>query len=468
MMRSLGLGLAATIFLAVLAPASATFADPGYGAPPAPASDSAFAPSAAAPPVDASQRALGMKEAPPVAAAAKLPCTVTDALYVGHAAGADKINVKLYEVACKEGLGYMLYAKDKAAPTALDCIVSEASSADGKPNPFACKLPANRNFAAGLQPMVTKTGRNCTVSRARYIASSPDTNYYEAACAGGEGYVISAPKDNVGVPKALGCFANDPAGPINCTLTPRDQQAAIVDRLVAASGKPCAIKDRRYVGTTATSEDIFEFSCASGSGLMVMTDATGKFSEAIDCARAGGIAGGCTLSDAHQALASQNNIYAGLAKQAGFDCAVSKYGVFPTSDKTKEIVELACSNRPDGGVGFFPSNNAKPQVLDCLRAHAEGYRCSFSDESAVYPRLTAALKAKKRGSCVVSSARPFAVGTSKDSAGKDDYIEVGCADGGPGLVLDFYYGSQAPDEILSCGQLAKVNGGCQLPGNKKS
>jgi len=130
-------------------------------------------------------------------------------------------------------------------------------------------------------------------------------------------------------------------------------------------------------------------------------------------------------------------------------------------------VELACSNRPDGGVGFFPSTSAKPRVLDCLRAEAEGYRCSFTPDSALYPVITAQLKAKNKSSCVVSDARPFGLGTTDGHAGKDAYVEIACADGGPGLVLEYDYGANAPTQLLNCAQAANMNGGCQLPGNKK-
>ena len=472
MMRPHGLGLAAAIFLAALTSASASFAKLDSERQTDPAAMEKMANSAsdigAVSPINPDQRAQGMKEVPALVAAGNIPCTVADAQYVGSGTGSDKIHAKYYEVACKEGLGYMIIAKDKIpAPTAFDCIIAGTPTPDGKPSTFACKLPGNKNPSVGLQSTVTKSGRDCTVGKARYVGSTPTTNIYEVTCGQGGGYVLESPKDNSSTPKATNCVDYDPAGAVKCTLITRELQFAAVDKLAGASGKPCAIKDRRYVGTTATGDDYYEFACTDGTGFMLKANLAGAFSEATDCVKANGIAGGCTLSDTRQALTEQNNLYSSLAKKAGFDCAVSKYADFPTTDNSVEIVELACSNRADGGVGFFPATNAKPQVLDCLRAEAEGYRCSFTPTSALFPRLSAALKAKNRGSCVVSEARPFAVGTSKDSTGKDDFVEVGCADGGPGLVLDYYFGSQAPNELLNCAEVAKMNGGCQLPGNKK-
>jgi len=106
-------------------------------------------------------------------------------------------------------------------------------------------------------------------------------------------------------------------------------------------------------------------------------------------------------------------------------------------------------------------------VLNCLRAEVEGYRCSFTQTSALYPVLTAQLKTQNKSSCVVSDARPFAMASSADGKNKDDLIEVACADGGPGLVLDYFYGQTNPSDLKNCAQVANTAGGCQLPGNKK-
>jgi hypothetical protein len=473
-MRPFGLGLAAALFVAALTTASTALA----------ALDSARASDPSAmekmkngdgdgpqAPINADQRAQGLKEIPPLIAAAKLPCTVTDALYIGSGVGSDKIHAKSYEVACKEGLGYVVIAKDKIpVPTVFDCVIAGTPTPDGKPSSFACKLPGNHHPSAGLQAFVSKSGRACTVGKTRYVGSTPTENIYEVTCAEGGGYLLENSKDYSGaVAKATNCVDYDPAGNIKCTLISRPEQYAAIDKIVATSGKPCAIKDRRYVGSTSDGSDYYEFACNDGSGFMLKASLAGKFEEAVECSKAGGIAGGCTLSDARQAETEQAGLYTSLAKKAGFDCNVTKYADFPTADNSTEIVEMACSNRADGGVGFFPgASAAKPHVLNCLRAEAEGYRCSFTPTSALYTVLTDQLKAKGRTSCVVSEARPFAVGTTPGSAGKDDFVEVGCADGGPGLVLDYYYGSTLPNELLNCAQVAKMSGGCQLPSNKKS
>jgi hypothetical protein len=439
MMRCVRLGLAAAMALTALIAATTAFAAPK----------------------DASST-----DTPPLVAAAHAPCTVTASRFIGEGALADKTQVKSYEVACQEGLGYVIIAKLKPAGTPIffDCLTASRPGPDGKPSPTACKLPANANPSAGLQPLVDKTGHSCPVDKARAIGSSPEKNYYELACKDGQGVVLITPVTVGGpAPTAENCLAlGDGGGDLKCTLTTHEQQLAVVDQLAAASGRACTAKGRRFVGTMTSGDTYYEVACADGKGYMLAADSSGKLNQTVDCINATGIGGGCTLTDIRQAQTEESALYSRLAKKAGFDCQVSKYGVFPAKDASTEVVELQCANRPDGGVGIFPASGA-PLVYDCLRAQNQGYRCSMSNEEALYPKLSAQLRAKNKPSCVVSGARPFG------RTSTTDLIEVACADGGPGWVLEYPTASTEPSTLLNCAQAAAGGGGgCQLPTNRKS
>jgi hypothetical protein len=413
--------------------------------------------------IPAAARKAGMAGAPTLVQAAKLPCEVTDAWLLGESS--DGTKKKVYEVACKDGLGYIVAGKpdDATPPTALDCVMVSGTDDKGKPNPMACKLPANANPGAGLNSLMTASGRPCTVDKARYIGTTGDqNNLYEVACHEGAGYVLRAPIGGGKPPIASMCAIFGPASGVKCELTTAEQQQSAIDQLVAASGKACAVKARRYVGSTSDRTDFFEVACNEGNGYMLQVSAAGKVEQALDCVKAVNFAGGCSLTDTRQAETEQDAVYTNLSKKAGFDCTVSKYAEFPARADGAEMVELACSNRPDGGVGVFPAKG-QPQVWDCLIAGAEGYNCSLtSDVSPLYSKLSNSLKAKGKGSCVVSGARPYA----KLSNG-DDLIEVACADGGPGWVVQYSQASTVPTDLLNCVQAAKLGGGgCQLPTNK--
>ena len=141
---------------------------------------------------------------------------------------------------------------------------------------------------------------------------------------------------------------------------------------------------------------------------------------------------------------------------------MTRYGPIPVNDKSNEVVELQCSNRDDGGVGVFPLRGGKGRVFDCIRSVTEGYKCSFTKETAVLPKLNAQLRGLNKGSCVVNGARAFATGDTLD------YIEVSCADGGPGWVITYPKTSDSPNGVLNCAQAAGFGtGGCKLPTNVK-
>jgi hypothetical protein len=431
----------ATLF-AALATATAGFA--------APTSTAAAGP----PPITPEAIAAGMKAAPPLIAAAKLPCTLSGARSIGVGKDAKGQPITLTEIACKEGLGYVVAADAKGQPNQVfDCLMAATTANLG------CRLPANANPAPGLQGLVSQTGRPCSIDKARFMGMTSDQHIYEVACSNGVGIVLLVPIAG-GAPTADNCLAYVGQANISCTLTTTDQEMAEARTLEASAGKCTPARDR-YMLSTGDGSDYFEIACPDGKGYVLHGGKTGALAEVIPCAQAFEIGNGCTLTDSKTAQTQEAATYAGLAKAAGFDCAVSKYALFPQSDATKDIVEMVCSNRPDGGVGVFPAKGAG-QVYDCIRSQDEGYKCSFTPESAVYPHLNEALRAAGKGSCVVSSARPFAHG--QDGS---DYVEVGCADGGSGWVMIYPAGSPSPKQLLNCAQASNLNGGCQLAGNKK-
>ena len=442
-MRPIAIGLTAALALAALIPAAVISAPKAKDKPPA---------------VDAKAREAGMKAAPDIAKAVGISCTVTDARLIGSD---KKTSTDYYEVACQEGLGFALVAKKDATPQSYNCLETAQAAADGKPSALACILPANADPKAGLAAYLAKANTTCEIENARAIGAGAKNAYFEVACKGGSGYIVTTSSPiNVGQEVAVNsCLLYDEGGNVSCKLTDKATQLAVVDTLAGASGKNCAVKDKRYVLSTKT-DNYFEVVCQDGKGYMLQqTAATGAFVKAIDCAQAGFVGGGCTLSDAVAAQTEQAGLYTKLATKAGFDCKVEKYGMLPSQDPRKEIVELKCSNRPDGGIGIFSVD--KNIVYDCVTSELNGYRCSFTKPDAAFPRLTADLKGLGKGSCVVSGSR--VIGQTPTQG----FVEVACADGLPGWVMAYPLGQTTPKpaELLSCLQAKGVGGGCKLPTN---
>ena len=437
------------------------------GAAPLAAQAAAKAPPAA-PTFSKDQKDKGKKDVPPLISAAGVTCTMTDAALLGTSE--EKVDGKavkstIYEAACSEGMGYILMAKPNAKPQAFDCVqISDSPS-------LTCKLEANANPPAALQPVVAKTGRTCTVNKAKYLGSSPSTGIirYEVGCSDGPGFVLDAPAPgSTTQPSTISCLKAE-SGQINCAFTPKEQSVTQLTQLTAAqpAAKDCKVKDARWVTSDPSkNSDYYELGCDAGKpGFMTEVAANGTFMRTLSCAQAQGIAGGCTFTDVNTAQSSENGTYTKLAKAAGYQCDVSKYRSLGIDAATKsEVVEIACGNRPDGAVAYFPIDaGGKARFFDCIRAASRGITCRLSKEDTAYPKLTAALASKGKSTCKVSGARN--IGIAADT--KTEYVETACADGLPGYVIAFDDTSDTVKDLITCGAAAGLGGGCKLPTNQK-
>ena len=449
-MKSFGIGLIIAMLVAAMAPTGA------------------FA--AAEPAVSKDARAKGMAAAPGLVSAGGLDCTVADARFIGEGAPDPKTKAKtsLYELACTGNEGLLIQQVGAAPPSTFTCVQANEPRPDGKPNGTSCILPANLDAKAGLAPYIAKTGVTCSPDRVRALGQSATEALFELVCKEDNGGIIlqisSPPRLDKPI-VASPCLALPESGTVSCTLTPRAKQFAPVDKLVAASGKTCAVKDdgRRYIGSTQSGELLFEVACSDGKGYVLEQAANGSFARAVDCAQADTIAGGCRLTDAREAKTEQAGLYTQLSKKAGFNCDVAGYAVLPSqaSAPTTEVVELKCSNRPDGAIAMFPPSGSS-NIYDCAHAEIVGYRCSLTKPDAAYASLTKDLAGLGKTSCVVSAARMVGV-----TADKHAYVEVGCADGLQGYMIEYTPSPVVAKSTIICNDAKGIAGGCTLPGNTK-
>jgi len=443
-MRPKFIGLALALLVGAMAPAAAVVSAPKE-----------------APKVSDAQRKQGMAEAPAVVQAAGLGCQVSDARFVGKVAGDKKKGTgdqSYYEVACGAGnMGYVLQSSVGGTPTVFSCIEADTSADPSKPPSLPCVLPGNADPKVALGPALAKVGAQCTPTQARGIGQTKTQTFMEVACQEGSGYVLigSAPFDAAKPVQAQNCLNFDDAGGnIKCTLSEKATRLQVVDKLTQAANNNCAVKDRRFVGTAKDGADYYETSCADGKGYIYK--ATGlKLAQSWDCAHAEAILGGCQLTDARKAATEEAALYTKLAKNAGSNCTVTKYALFPQREAGKEEVELVCSDG-SAAVGIFPASG-KGQVLDCGHALVAGYKCSLGKVD--YAPLTADLQKYNAKSCTVSDARPAAK-TTKGTV----LLEVACADGLPGYMVEYQ-----PNPVSAVGATGcRFAGNCQLKGNKTS
>ena len=445
-MRRLIIGLFAALMAATILPAAGFAAD----AKPAPTK------------VDPEAKTKGMAAAPGIITSVGLDCQLADARLIGTSTDPKtKVALNYYELACTNAEGYVVSVPVKAGtgdPAAYTCL--EVATAKGA----TCILPGNADPKAGLAALIAKDQPNCQMANARGLGHNATVTVLEVACQGGAGYIVDASYPlSLSKPATFNPCAGITAGmSIQCTLTDAATTNTYVTGLVAKMGKPCDMKDHRYVGADSKGVAYFEVACQDGKGYMMEVTLTGAVAP-VDCAQADGIGGGCTLTNSRAAETEQAGLYSKLAHAAGFPCDVSKYGLIPANVPGHEVVEIACSNRPDGAVGVFgASASDKAQIDNCAVSELAGYRCSFTKPDAAYPLLTNDLKTLGKTTCVVSGER--LVGTTPDKLG---YIEVSCADGNPGYVISYTMPTMTPKEALT-GTFAKdIAGGCQMPQNTK-
>jgi len=437
----------------------------------------------------AQRKERGMAEAPGVVQRAGATCTVTDAIYngAGKTAGpaGTPIDVQTYEVACQEGLGFLL--EDRTTEVrAFDCIVAKfaadraaaaapaapaapaqparrgqaAAAAPQTAKPPVCELPANANPMAGIQAVANRANARCTVTQVAYIGYVPTTKVtrYELACSEGMGIILDRPDAAATAPSSFTCLAAE-AGGYNCTLTDKAARTAWIAGLARSTGKPCQVSDARLMGT-ARGADFYEVACAGAAGF-VMEAKDGRVSRTIDCLEASQIGGGCTLSSTQAALEVREQQYLQTLRASGVVCQGEEFRLIGKDARNnRDVVEFRCANKPVGLVAFIPTA-AGGQVtsFDCIEAEGRAIKCTMTDRPAIMRTLTTAMAEKN---CTVIN---YAVlGASGGADG--EVLEVACQGGGNGYVVDLPTSRGKPTKILSCQQSASRGGDrCRLPEN---
>ena len=445
-MKFVALGLAAAL-LAALSPAMASAADKPK-------------------PEDPKAHAQAMKDAAPLAQQVGVNCTITDAKLLGESKPKDasgKENpTKYYELACQEGLGYILIAPTTGAPTAFDCLalsVDKPKAGEADKGQLYCRLPVNADPVKEMQPIATKAGLACTVDQARWMGLNSEQKFdqYEIDCSEGRTYVLQVPQPSSThklVP--IDCITVD-AG--ECQFFTKAKLIALMTPLAAPANRPCEITNARWMGTAAsTGTSFYELACADEkAGYVLQLDAKNNFVSSLDCAKATGIGDGCTLTSAAAAQTAEIATYAKLVKELGYPCQVQSYRSLGQEQKTgRELVELACSDHPDGAFALFPVDKGQTGAyFNCVRAEGRSLKCALTNDAAAYSRISAQISAKGKN-CQVSNAR--SVGTTTEG---DEFVEVACS-GAPGMMVDYAPGPEAVKSVLSCTEAKAIGSGCSM------
>lgn len=242
----------------------------------------------------ATPEALVRQRTAGIFAAAGVPCDIIAA----HNPGETRQRKDIYEVACREGPGYLVVADD--APAVFNCLHLAATeealrAADpSRPATSLCLLERNRDAPASLRPLAARIDPDCVVDQAAWIGRvGEDQDRYEIGCQGRDGLWLQTPVNRTEVTGSFPCLDLVAMGDA-CRFTGPEEQAATVASWLPDDGPACAADRARVVGV-ADGARYYELSCGAAPGLILRLDPAGGFDRAWPCAEARGVAGGCKL-----------------------------------------------------------------------------------------------------------------------------------------------------------------------------
>ncbi|HZF14940.1 MAG TPA: hypothetical protein VE046_03260 [Steroidobacteraceae bacterium] len=236
--------------------------------------------------------------------AMQLPCEVVDAEPVGR--GKTKINgkvsdVRIYEVACGNGLGYIVVSQGDAEPYAISCFSADATyaleTAAGRKSDMFCQLPANKDVKVMAASVMSAAGTKCAVQRLQWFGRSAQshTEYSEVVCDGGGGYLLRTAQAGSDQPPTVMSCQDAAQNGIKCRLTDAGPvvKPVTLDTLkeaLAAGGVKCSATQTRLVGQESKRKRyVVEFQCPEyPKGLVAFIptgDNTNKL-ETLSCADA--------------------------------------------------------------------------------------------------------------------------------------------------------------------------------------
>jgi hypothetical protein len=179
----------------------------------------------------AKERAAAREQSEKLTAAIQLPCEITDAEPVGRGKAQfedKKVAVSIYEIACRNGLGYILVSREDGKPYATSCFSADkthaADLAKGHKSDMYCQLPANKDVKAMAAALMSAAGTTCAVRNLQWFGRSMTTNteYSEVVCQDGAGYMLRTAQAGATEPTVVMTCPDAAARGLACRLTGGD------------------------------------------------------------------------------------------------------------------------------------------------------------------------------------------------------------------------------------------------------
>jgi hypothetical protein len=271
-------------------------------------------------PKDLVSKTQATKRATVMLSALHTDCQLTDAEHIASgkaAVGGQPVTVGLYEVACGNGMGYLLTLMGLSSASGISCFAASAIVRSETSGPakvdLKCRLPANQNLNTMATTLLRNAGATCSAHDLRWLgqSSDPKVDYTEVHCSDGQGWVLRTPvPGSIGKIDVLSCqdaaihgaacqiSAAVSATPSAATTAAAGTPSAVAEArpnlqwfkdALAKSGVSCEVKKARIVGRESIKRRyIVEYQCPQQQprGLVAYVPAAGDTSnafESIDC-----------------------------------------------------------------------------------------------------------------------------------------------------------------------------------------
>jgi hypothetical protein len=153
-----------------------------------------------------------------------LDCDATDAVQAAKGKSDSGAEVKLYEVACSNAMGYLFVTQAEKA-TSISCFAADVTHVDdlakGQKSELYCQLPDNKDLLANASKILTSTSVNCDAAQVRWYGASQatQTEYTEVSCKDGKGYLIQTALSGKTKPTtSINCLESAKKG-LSCKIT---------------------------------------------------------------------------------------------------------------------------------------------------------------------------------------------------------------------------------------------------------
>ncbi|MBU1347959.1 MAG: hypothetical protein KKA16_13550 [Alphaproteobacteria bacterium] len=256
----------------------------------------------------------------------------------------------------------------------LDTALSDAARETGRER--ATRL---KDEEAAGRAVAAESGVTCEVSEAILLGKTDDdVEVYEAACATGPGYLVTASTP----PVAVGCVVANTAAahaiatnptvrpPAACTLPANLNVDAAIADYAREAGIGCTVDEVRAIGQVG-SRAIYEIGCAGRDGYRITPSETGW--DKVACLVVVNAGSTCAFTTPAEQLAS---LHALLADTPAADCVVDG-GRYMGASANGTYYEARCAGA-DGYI--FRVRDDATEVFACADAEGIGGGCILTAE----------------------------------------------------------------------------------------